>query len=308
MRIVVNGWFWNQTTAGSGQYLSALAAVLPRVGKEHEFVLALPEGRDAAHLPAGWQAVEVPVPLARVNTNLGKVWFEQATFPRLCRRLAADVAFTPYWGSAWWRPCPTVVTVHDLIPLLLPLYRGGLLQRLYIRLVSATARRAAVVLTDSEASRRDIVQHLRIPAQRVYTVYLAADQRDQTVRVEDEAALRARLGLPLGPFLLYLGGFDPRKNLRRTIEGYALLVRRCAADNVSAPPLVIAGRLPRGGSSFAVDPRPIVGALGLSDLVYFTGWVDDHDKAALYRLATAVVFVSEYEGFGLPVLEAMVHH
>ena len=76
------------------------------------------------------------------------------TFPLACRRLRADVAFVPYWGSPWWQPCPVVVTVHDLIPLLLPLYRGGMLQRAYTALVSRTARRAAAVLTDSEASKR----------------------------------------------------------------------------------------------------------------------------------------------------------
>ena len=107
------------------------------------------------------------------------------TFPRACRRLRADVAFVPYWGSPWWQPCPVVVTVHDLIPLLLPLYRGGMLQRAYTALVSRTARRAAAVLTDSEASKRDIIAHLGIPAERVHAIHLAADPRYRPVTDPD---------------------------------------------------------------------------------------------------------------------------
>ncbi len=119
---------------GSGQYLAALAAVLPRAGAGHEFVLALPEGDARRRVPEGWHPVTVRTPLRRLNSNLAKVWFEQVSFPALCRRLRADVAFVPYWGSPWVRPCPVAVTVHDLIPLLLPLYRGGMLQRSYTAL------------------------------------------------------------------------------------------------------------------------------------------------------------------------------
>ena len=164
----------------------------------------------------------IATPFDRLNTNLAKLWFEQVTFPRACRRLRADVAFVPYWGSPWWQPCPVVVTVHDLIPLLLPLYRGGMLQRAYTALVSRTARRAAAVLTDSEASKRDIIAHLGIPADRVHAIHLAADPRYRPVTDPDELTrIRAKYGLPDGPFLLYLGGFDARKNVGRMIEAYA---------------------------------------------------------------------------------------
>ena len=132
------------------------------------------------------------------------------------------MAFVPYWGSPWWRPCPIVVTVHDLIPLLLPLYRGGLLQRAYTGLVSRTARRADAVLTDSEASRRDIIEHLGIPPERVHAIHLAAEERYRPVHDPAELArVRAKYGLPDEPFLLYLGGFDARKNVVRMIEAYA---------------------------------------------------------------------------------------
>jgi glycosyltransferase involved in cell wall biosynthesis len=352
MRIAVNGWFHGQLITGSGQYLEALAEWLPRVASGHEFIMikrrdgeeqggrgdreqggggeaqyAIPQGRFAV------RTIHASTPFDHINTNLAKLWFEQITFPRTCRRLRADVAFVPYWGSPWWRPCPVVVTVHDLIPLLLPLYRGGLLQRAYTALVSRTARRAAAVLTDSEVSKRDLIAHLGIPAERVRTIHLAADPRFQPVIDPAELArTRAKYGLPEAPFLLYLGGFDARKNVGRMVEAYARMrtgarkqesgVRSqpvlspvlCSPalrtfgvipDPCPLPDLIIAGKLPAADTVFAPDPRPLAARLGVSDFVHFVGWVDEADKPALYSLALATVFVSEYEGFGLPVLEAM---
>jgi glycosyltransferase involved in cell wall biosynthesis len=203
-----------------------------------------------------------------------------------------------------------VVTVHDLIPLLLPAYRGGPLQRAYTALVSRTVRRAAAVLTDSAASRRDIIAHLGLPPERVHAVHLAAAPRYQPVSDPAELArVRARYRLPDGPFLLYLGGFDVRKNVPRMIEAFARMgaggLGLGTRDQGSGIKLVVAGKLPEVDSAFAPDPRRVVAELGLEDRVHFTGWVDEADKPALYSLAVAVLFVSEYEGFGLPVLEAM---
>lgn len=294
MRILVNGWFMGQLATGSGQYLAALTEWFPRVGETHEWIII----RNTQYT--------VRTPFDRINPNLAKLWFEQVSFPAACRRLAADVAFIPYWGAPWWSPCPVVVTVHDLIPLLLPAYRGGALQRAYTWLVARTARRARAVLTDSEASKADIVTRLRIPAERVHAIHLAADPRYRPVTDPDTLArVRDRYALPQTPFLLYLGGFDVRKNVPRTIEAYARLVARHRVEGIVAPPLVIAGKLPTEDTRFAPDPRPLVQRLGVAEHVHFTGWVDEADKPALYTLAATTVFVSHYEGFGLPVLEAM---
>lgn len=307
MRVVVNGWFWEQMAAGSGQYLAALAEWLPRTGGCHEFILVCSRTHPRTDLlPGGWQVVDVATPFDRIHRDLAKLWFEQVTFPRTCVRSRADVAFVPYWASPWWRPRPVVVTVHDLIPLLLPLYQGGAGQRAYTRLVSRTARRASAVLTDSEASRRDIIRHLHIPAERVHAVHLAVTRTAGGAPTPEHlAAVRERYRLPEGPFLLYLGGFDVRKNLRRTLEGYARLADRCSAERTPCPKLVIAGRLPAVDSAVMPDPRPMAAELGLNDRIYFAGWVEEADKPALYALAEGVLFLSEYEGFGLPVLEAM---
>ena len=265
--------------------------------------------------PDSWRSLRVATPFDRVNENLAKVWFEQVAFPRACRQTKADVAFVPYWGSPGWRPCRTAVTVHDIIPLVLPAYRGGVSQRLYTRLVSWTARRADVVLTDSQSSRRDIIRHLHIPEERVHAVLLAADEQYRPIT--DPAELRRvqqKYHLP-SRFILYLGGFDVRKNVPRLVRAYARFLheqdRGQDLGGLGRPPksdeipfLVIAGKLPEADTDFTPDPRRLVVEEGIADQVQFTGWVDEADKPALYSLASLFVFVSLYEGFGLPVAEA----
>lgn len=311
MHIAVNGWFWGQMTTGSGQYLHHLVYHLPQIAEGHVFSLLLArDSRSTAAngqrlaFPPGWGQYELATPLDRVNHNLAKVWFEQVAFPLACRRLGADVAWVPYWGAPWWRCGCLVVTVHDLIPLLLPAYWGGWPQRLYTWLVSQTARRAILVLTDSQASRQDILTHLRVAPERVRAIHLAAAERFRPVADPLELQrVRQCYGLP-ERFMLYLGGFDVRKNVPTLISAYSRFLRQQGAG-AAVPRLVIAGQLPKGNSDFAPDPRQVVAREGLESQVQFIGWVEEADKPALYSLADLFVFPSAYEGFGLPVVEAL---
>jgi len=285
MKVAINAWFADQPATGSGQYTVRLLDALRAHAPDSEFIAVTPQTNSFA-----WRVL---------GGNLHKVWFEQAEFPRLARRLGADIVHVPYWGSPMWCGCPVVVTIHDLIPLLLPEYRGGARVRVYMRLVSASARRAAVVLTDSEASRRDILEHLRLPEDRVRTVYLAADESYCPQPSDAVEAARQRLNLP-PCYVLYFGGFDVRKNLSAVMDAFAIAAR--SASDVS---LVIAGRLPECDTPFAPDPRRLAEQAGVSEQTVFVGWVDETDKPALYSGAEAVLFPSRYEGFGLPPLEAM---
>lgn len=298
VRIAINAWFLDQQGTGSGQYLRGLLRAMPAVGAAHQFLLVTPPGVPEFQI-SGLRLEYWPLESRSWRSNLGKVLFEQVTFPRVCRRWGADLAHVPYWGSSLRPRVPTVVTVHDLIPLLLPAYRGGLLVQLYTRLVAASARRAAAVLTDSLASQRDIEEHLDLPAGRVHCVYLAVSERFRADPTPEDQAIRDGYDLPQR-YVLYLAGHDVRKNVVGLVEAFATVAQ--ADDDVS---LVIGGRLPEQDAPPFYDPRPLVSTLGLSDDVRFIGWVDEAHKPALYRGAACAVFPSRYEGFGLPVLEAL---
>lgn len=306
VRIAINAWFLNQPGTGSGQYLQGLLQALSAIAPEHRFLLVGPSAHFDVQIP-GLQAEVWPLRSPGWRSNLGKVFFEQVQFPRVCRRWGADIAHVPYWGSSLWPVVPTVVTVHDLIPLLLPAYRGNLLVRLYTRLVLASARRASVVLTDSLASKRDIEEHLGLPPARVRCVYLAAGEHFSPEPDPGDEAIRLSYGLPDGSspsdpsrYVLYLAGHDVRKNVEALVEAFATVAQ--ADDDVA---LVIGGKLPERDDPLYFDPRPLIEALGISDDVHLIGWVDEAHKPALYRGAACAVFASRYEGFGLPVLEAL---
>lgn len=294
MRVVMNGLFWDQPSTGSGQYLRELVAALARMDAvEPSLVVGAPPGTPP---PPG---VEVCERRGLASTNLGKVWFEQVIFPSVCRVAGADVVHVPYFGSPFRCPSPVVVTIHDLIPLLLPEYRGGLHVRAYMALAGWSAKRAALIVTDSEASARDIERVLGIPCDRVRVVHLAAGAQYRPVSPTEVAEARERLGLP-ERYLLYLGGFDRRKNVPELLRAY-----RRALPRLGGVALVIAGRFPQTDTAFAPDPRRLVDQLGLRESVHLLGAVTEGDKVPLYAGAVALVYPSLYEGFGLPPLEAL---
>jgi glycosyltransferase involved in cell wall biosynthesis len=135
----------------------------------------------------------------------------------------------------------------------------------------------------------------------VRTVYLAAGEHYAPTPAPDDAQVRARYDLP-ERYALYLDGFDVRKNVTAVFGAY----RRAQVAIGEMCPLVIAGRLPREDAPFFPDPRRLAREHGVDErLVRFTGYVEEADKPAVYRGAVAFLFPSQYEGFGLPPLEAL---
>ncbi|MGC9359336.1 MAG: glycosyltransferase family 4 protein [Anaerolineae bacterium] len=293
MRVAINGLFWNQAATGSGQYVRELVAAMARMDDIRltlvvDAPLRTPPPADTEIRQAGMGA----------STNLGKLWFEQVAFPAACRRTGVDVAHVPYFAPLTGFS-PVVVTIHDLIPLLLPEYRGGWHVRAYMALAARAARRANLIITDSETSAQDVEQVLGIPRDRVRVVHLAAATMYRTCPAEKVLETRERLALP-EQYLLYVGGFDRRKSVPEMLQAY-----RQALPTLHGVPLVIGGRLPGSDTAFAPDPRRVARELGLSNHVRFLGRLSASDMPALYAGAMALVYPSRYEGFGLPPLEAI---
>ncbi|MCZ7571825.1 MAG: glycosyltransferase family 4 protein [Ardenticatenaceae bacterium] len=309
MRVALNAHFWGRETTGSGQYLHRLVAAFQAGHPELDLLLIGDAAAAARHsqtpvpLDLKWQTA--PTPFDRSSPNLAKVWFEQIAFPRVARGVRADLIHVPYFAPPLFKlkgnhtnrsSIPVVATVHDLIPLLLPEYRGPWPVRGYSQLVARAARRTDLVLTDSQSSCRDARRLLALPPARVRTVYLGVDEHYRPQPPAEINRLRRKLRLP-ETFVLYLGGFDVRKRVPQLLAA--------AARSQIAWPLVIAGQLPIEDTAFTPDPRRIATGLNLGERVHFVGWVPETDKPALFSAATLFVFPSRYEGFGLPVLEAL---
>ncbi len=295
MRVIVSGWFLSHTDTGSGQYLHALLRELPALATDIDLHLVAPL---PAPQPSGWQ-LHVR---AAGSHPLAKVRFEQVEIPRAARQLHADIVHIPYWAPPLRSPAPLVVTVHDIIPLLLPEHRGSLPMRIYTALAAAATRGAAEVITDSRSSSRDIIARLQLPPERVHTVHLAAAEHFAPAAGKTPAdSLCAKHGLP-ECYALYLGGFQQRKNVRHLLAAWTW-ARLGLPEGCQ---LVIAGRLPAHADGRVFHDLPAIAVRhGIRESVRFIGAVGEADKPALYRGAACFVFPSSYEGFGLPPLEAM---
>ena len=300
MHIAINGWFYDQVFTGSGQYLRNLLRHLRLVAPHLELSLILPAHiQEPPDLPDGIRAITTG--RRRHSGKVAKVFFEQRTFPRFARAINADIAHVPYWGTPLTCPIKLVTTVLDVIPLLYPVYIQGLLTNLYTALVSSAARGSNHIITISETAKLDIEELLRIPEKQIAVTYLAPDERFHPhIGSERDAAVREKYDLP-EQFVLYLGGFDWRKQVNTLLLAYTYVGE---ADGDTFP-LVIAGREPQYDNKLFPDLRKYSRQLNIEDYVRWIGFVDEADKPSLYRLADVFVFPSIYEGFGLMALEAL---
>jgi len=166
---------------------------------------------------------------------------------------------------------------------------------------TAAARGSSHTITLSQASKADIVKYIGLPEESITPIYLAADEAyHPRIGIEKDAAVRAKYNLP-DEFVLGIGGFDVRKQFNQLLLAYTY-VGQAEGDNI---PLVMAGREPEWGTGVFPDLPKYAAELNITDYVRWIGYIDEADKPSLYRLARVFVFPSVYEGFGLPVLEAM---
>jgi len=233
----------------------------------------------------------------RGDVRLNKTVWMQLVLPRQLKRLGTDVCHFTNGVASLWTPCPSVVTIHDMTLWLFPQYhyrRRMLAMRPFVPLA---ARRAQAIIAVSQATKADIVRILGIDERKVHVVHEAPSPHFRPVDCPKELdRVRAAYGLP-PRFVLYVGTIEPRKNLVRLVEAYARL--HAAHDLEHA--LIFVGS--RGWKDEAVFTA--VEQLDLNGRVRFLGYVPVRDLVALYNLAALVAFPSLYEGFGLPVLEAM---
>jgi glycosyltransferase involved in cell wall biosynthesis len=242
----------------------------------------------------------VPTPFDAHNQQLAKLWFEQIGAPTAAKRLRADLLHVPYFAPPFFSAVPVVASVLDLIPLLLPAYRGRFLVRMYTRLVAAAARRASHVIAISQASKHDIVNHLRIPATRITVTALAAGRQYQALdKQQARAEVAARYGLTQ-PFIYYVGGLDERKNVATLIRAFADM-RRTGGPEVL---LAIAGRALGSDPRLFPDLNAVIAAEGAQAWVRRID-VPPADGPLLYAAAEVFAYPSRYEGFGIGPLEAM---
>jgi glycosyltransferase involved in cell wall biosynthesis len=256
---------------GDETYMANLLRELaPRADRERLAAVTrrpdlVPEGIEAVELPARSQVVRMAF-----------------TFPRALRRLRPELGHFNYVIPPAYRG-PAVVTVHDISFETDPGLMSARDRFFFRTLVPRSVRRADRVLAVSERTKRDLIERYRVAAERIVVTPNAVDP---VFHPNGSAPERA-------PYVLFVGGIQPRKDPLTAVEALALV-----DGDLS---LVVVGAEKRGGD----EVRHAVKRLGLEQRVELAGHVERDELATLYRGAVCLVFPSRYEGFGLPVLEAM---
>ena len=163
-----------------------------------------------------------PVPrLARRNASIENLMWEQFTSPSAARKAGVDLLHVPYFAPPFFPRTPSVITIHDVIPLRMPQYRTDPKMKAYLQLITRAAHKATLIITISQHAKQDMIDALKLPAERIRVIYEAAG--DEYRPISDPEVLskvRARYGLN-ERYILYLGGLDQRKNVPQLVRAFA---------------------------------------------------------------------------------------
>lgn len=279
------------TQGGPRTYVLGLIDALLRIDPDNEYIVFYNDPVHIGRFPAAKELV-----LSGKNP-LARLWREHVLLPRACMRERVDLLHCPKSAIPYFSPCPVVVTLHDLIPLKHPETEKFAAQ-LYWRLqIPIAARRSSFIITDSEHARQEILEDFGSLPEKVKAIMLGFDPRMTKPRdVADGDVVCRKYGLP-SEYLLYVGTIQPRKNLDTLIQAFYRL--KCGGQFDHK--LVIVGRK---GWLYEQLFNSIM-ELGLESDIIFTGFVPDEELPFIYDRAKVFLYLSLFEGFGLPPLEAM---
>lgn len=275
--------------AGIHRYIAQILHHLPREESGPKYVVYTNQRKELAGR-ADVTAVSTWLPTQR---RLARILWEQIIWPWQAHRHRLDLLHSMAFVTPLFSPIPAVVTVFDLSFMHKPESFPSVQRNYLATQTRRSCRRARRVITISQSARDDVHRFFDVPLSRIDVIYPGVDEQYRPATAAQIDAFRRRKGLP-SRYILHVGTLQPRKNLPRLVEAFSRL-----AD--TAVHLVFVGG--KGWLYEEIFQR--VAALNLTDRVHFAGYAPDEELPLWYAAADLFVFPSVYEGFGMPVVEAM---
>jgi glycosyltransferase involved in cell wall biosynthesis len=289
-----------EASTGVGRYARNLVHGLARIDSENDYLLY---GLFCECFPVNWKQADTPkarnFSLHQKHYPSRYVFRKWRDFGKHKEKLlgGVDVVHSTAYTTPLISGPKIIVTVHDLSFFVFPQYHSDENYQFVTRHVHHAARRADFIIADSENTKREIRRFLHVPEERIEVIHLAAGQEFMRKSSRDSISLvKARYNIHK-PYFLSVGSVEPRKNLARSLVAFKALIE---SGRVDYQFVII------GGSGWKNEGiNALIQELAADGHVVYPGYLPDEDLPALYQGADVFVYPSIYEGFGLPVLEAM---
>ncbi|HBI33655.1 MAG TPA: hypothetical protein DEA43_03490 [Candidatus Moranbacteria bacterium] len=314
IKIGINASFLRKQNTGIGQVtINFLKKLMEfrisnfefRNNEEVEVVLYLEEDVDF-ELPEGFSK-KVFLPVYKRDDLIRKIWWEKFSLPRKVKKDKCDVLLSLYQSTTSIQPHKDfkhIMVVHDIIPKFFPEYLNNWRKKLYQWLTERAIKKADKIIAVSHRSEKDLIAHLGIDAKKITVSYIDVDEiyKKEVSEKESQRVLK-KYNLKAG-YIYSGGGLEVRKNTENVLRAYKILFE--AYGHASwLPKVVVSGKMMPQLAPLVTDVEATVKGLGLEKEVSLLDFVPQEDLPALYKNASVFVYPSLYEGFGLPVLEAM---
>ena len=300
MIVGISGYVGNRLT-GIGRVLFCVVGELAKQHPEDKYVLIKNfDFRDFDELVKFPNVILVDVPYSK-KSGLKNIWWHQWLFQKILRKYDCDVAYIPNFTLLLWKIIPTIVTIHDLIEYNVP-NKFSKVRMIYRKKVCdpLMAKRSDHILTVSNSSYNDIVSFLGVKPEKITVTPNATDKAlFKKIARSDVEKVLSLYGITYKKYLLFVGSIDyPGKNIKTVIDAFFNLRDRGLLEDIQ---LVIVGK--DGYNSKII--YDVVNNSKYKEEVCFTGYVQDEYLPKLYSGALIMLYLSFFEGFGLPVLESM---
>ncbi|HCG77472.1 MAG: glycosyltransferase family 1 protein [bacterium (Candidatus Ratteibacteria) CG_4_10_14_3_um_filter_41_18] len=293
MRIGIDATVLPKELGGVGVYLLNLIKALSKIDRRNEYFIFV-EKRNIKRfkLDANFHLLGV-----KNMPRFSRLLWEQTLFPFLLRKCKIELLHSPRYTTPLMRfGWKSVVSFHDMLFLLFPKKHSILKRLFYGRIMPAVAKKAERIIAVSSSTKKDIMELLNTSSEKIAVIHLGIDFSSRPIEKKNLQNFRKKYQI-LNPYLLYVGTLKKRKNILNLLRAYKKVKEKDREER-----LIIVGRKSKEYQNI----HKTVKELGLEKDVFFTDYVDEKLLPFYYSCASVFVYLSLYEGFGLPVLEAMV--